>query len=120
MTGALVVGGHENASLQPHGQPLVEELKAVAAGTRPFAIRVEGIGVFPNSLRPRTVWVGIVSEELKELAARVDRAAVQCGFDSEPRPFTPHIMIARLRKIRHWTAIREAVGEHVSLPFGAL
>lgn len=81
--------------------PLVEVLNAVSAGTRQFAIRVQGLGVFPNSQRPRTVWVGIVSEELKELAARVDRAAVQCGFHSEPRAFMAHLTIARLRKIRH-------------------
>ncbi len=99
--------------------PLVEVLRAVSAAVRPFAIRVQGIGVFPNSQRPRTVWVGIVSEELKELATRVDRAAVQCGFHSESRPFVPHITIARLRKKRHWTSIREALGERVSLPFGS-
>jgi RNA 2',3'-cyclic 3'-phosphodiesterase len=100
--------------------PLIEVLKAVAAETRPFAIRVQGLGVFPSSQRPRTVWVGIISEELKELAARVDRAAVRCGFQSELRPFASHITIARLRKIRYWKALREALGERVSLAFGSL
>jgi RNA 2',3'-cyclic 3'-phosphodiesterase len=100
--------------------PLIEVLKAIAGETRPFAIRVQGLGVFPSSQRPRTVWVGIVSEELKKLAVRVDRAAVQCGFHSEPRPFAPHITIARLRKIKHWKALREVLGERVSLAFGSL
>jgi RNA 2',3'-cyclic 3'-phosphodiesterase len=100
--------------------PLVEVLKAVAAETQPFSIRVQGVGVFPNLQRPRTVWVGIVSEELKKLAVRVDRAAVQCGFHSEPRPFAPHITIARLHKIKHCKALREAPGERVSLAFGSL
>jgi 2'-5' RNA ligase len=57
---------------------------------------------------------------LKELAAQADRAAVQCGFHSEPRPFAPHITIARLGKIKHWKALREALGERVSLAFGSL
>jgi 2'-5' RNA ligase len=99
--------------------PLVEVLKAAAAETRPFPIRVQGVGVFPNSQRPRTVWVGIVSEELKGLAARVDQAAVQRGFHSESRPFTPHVTIARLRKARHWKAIRQAVGDPAILVFGS-
>jgi 2'-5' RNA ligase len=93
--------------------------KAVAAEARPFAIRVQGVGVFPNLSQPRIVWVGILSEELKELAARFDRAAVQCGFHSDSRPFTPHVTIARLRKARHWKAIRRAVGDPAILVFGS-
>jgi len=99
--------------------PLVEVLRALAAETRPVASRVQGLGAFPNSQRPRTVWVGIVSEELKELAARVDQAATQCGFHSERLSFIPHITVARLRKIRQWKAIRQAVGDRLSLTFGS-
>jgi RNA 2',3'-cyclic 3'-phosphodiesterase len=97
--------------------PLVEVLQAVAAETRPFAIRVQGVGVFPNLNQPRIVRVGILSRELKELSVRVDRVAVQCGFHSESRPFTPHVTTARLRKARHWKAIRQAVGDPAILVF---
>jgi 2'-5' RNA ligase len=97
---------------------LVELLKAVSLETRPFVIRVRGLGVFPSQQRPRTVWVGMVSEELNELASRVDRAAVRCGFQSETRPFKPHITIARVRKIRHWKTIRGELGDRGNLDFG--
>lgn len=99
--------------------PLVAVLTTIAAETQPFAIQVQGLGVFPNSQRPRTVWVGIVSEKLKELAVRVDRAAAQCGFYSEARPFIPHITVARLRKVRHWKVIREGLGDVANLTFGS-
>ncbi len=35
--------------------PLIEVLKAVAAGIQPFPIRAQGVGVFPNSQRPQIV-----------------------------------------------------------------
>ena len=99
--------------------PLAEQLKAAASETPPFGIRVQDLGAFPSPQRPRTLWVGIVSAELQELAARVDRAAIRCGFQSEQRPFTPHITIARIRRIRHWKAIRSKLGELPSLDFGS-
>ena len=98
--------------------PLIELLKATASGTRSFVIRVRGLGVFPNLRRPHTVWVGMVSEELNELATRVDRTAVRCGFQSEPRPFQPHIAIARVRKSKHWKAICGELRDRASLEFG--
>src|SRR4051812_26222335 len=34
-------------------------VRAVTDRTPPFAMRVAGVGCFPNARRPRTVWAGI-------------------------------------------------------------
>ena len=99
--------------------PPVEVLKAVAAETQPFGIRVQGVGVFLHLQQPRTVWIGIVSEAPKDLLVRVERESLQCGFHSETRPFIPPVTIARLRKVRHWKVIREGLGDFVNLAFGS-
>ncbi|HVH46779.1 MAG TPA: 2'-5' RNA ligase family protein, partial [Labilithrix sp.] len=37
-------------------------------------------------------------EVLTELAAEVERAVVSLGLPAEPRPFRPHLTLARLRR----------------------
>ena len=64
-----------------------------------FAIKIEGIGVFPNSKSPRVLWVGIgAGPELAELAGRVDELTAELGFEPEKRAFSPHVTLARLQE----------------------
>ena len=65
--------------------------------TPPFKVRASGVGFFPNGRAPRVFWVGIVSPDLRDLAARVDEQTVELGFPSEKRPFSPHLTLARGR-----------------------
>src|SRR5215469_8673028 len=60
-------------------------LAEVAATSSSFNVDVRGTGVFPNFNRPRVIWVGLGSEALMELAARVEKAAVSAGFASDQR-----------------------------------
>jgi 2'-5' RNA ligase len=59
---------------------------------------VEGLGCFPNSRRPRVVWVG-VQEPTGRLAALqdgVEEAMAHFGFKPEGRGFTPHLTLGRV------------------------
>lgn len=94
-------------------------LERIAATTTPFVIGVRGTGVFPDPQRPRVVWVGLKSEALIELAARVEAAAVEAGFAAERRAFTPHLTIGRVRYPRGWRTVRGAIAEASEREFGA-
>jgi 2'-5' RNA ligase len=73
--------------------------RAAAEAARPAAFRLEGLGTFPPRGRPRVLWVGVretgVVGAMAELAAAIERAAVDAGFQAEPRPFHPHLTVAR-------------------------
>jgi 2'-5' RNA ligase len=87
--------------------------KAVA-GTSPFSLKVEGLGVFPNSKRVQIVWVG-VSGELERLAGlqrRIEAAMEGLGFAAENRRFTPHLTLARVRD-QATASEREGLGQLV-------
>ncbi len=76
---------------------LVERLDEVARGFAPFVLRIEGVGAFPSSTRPRVVWVGVSAgrEEVVELARRVREAI---GEPAETRElFVPHLTLFRVR-----------------------
>jgi RNA 2',3'-cyclic 3'-phosphodiesterase len=73
-------------------------LRDVAAASRPFVLRLEGIGAFPSPARPRVVWIGVTQgrAEVEELARRV-RAALAPEFGPDRDRFVPHLTLARVR-----------------------
>jgi RNA 2',3'-cyclic 3'-phosphodiesterase len=66
---------------------------------QPFEVRAVGAGAFPDEQRPRVLWVGLVDESgaLRALHADVERWMEGLGFAPEPRPFTPHLTLGRIK-----------------------
>ena len=82
----------------------IEKLSAAAsiAASRlqPFEIVVAGSGAFPPKCQPRVLWIGIddPSAKLTELQRALGEECDANRFAREPRPFHPHLTIARIRK----------------------
>ncbi len=71
-------------------------LRTVSAD--PFEITLRGCGHFPPRGDPRVLWVGIAPcPALLALQTRIEAAVRGAGFDPEPRKFSPHVTLARLR-----------------------
>ena len=67
----------------------------------PFGLEVKGFGFFPDTRRPRGLWVGVRAPlELGQLAGRVETAMQRLGFAAESRNFSPHLTLARLKVAR--------------------
>ena len=96
----------------------------------PFAVRLAGVGAFPNLRRPRTVWAGVGdgAAELQALFAGLEPPLLELGcYRRENRAYTPHLTLGRttaddgggdelataLAKHRDWTAGPSAVEELV-------
>ena len=78
--------------------------EALAAGeilreTRAFELGLSGVGAFPNTARPRVLWLGLSAgaAELMEAAERLRSALRQSGFGIEDRKFRPHLTFGRVR-----------------------
>lgn len=82
-------------------------LDRVCRAHAPFVLRLAALGCFPNTRRPRVVWVGVEEEtgRLERLQAAVERELAREGFPKEARRFTPHLTLARV----HERAAREEV-----------
>jgi len=65
-----------------------------------FDIEVRGAGAFPNTTRPRTIWVAVKEEtgQLTSLQKNIDTTIATLGFKREKRLWSPHITIGRIRK----------------------
>jgi len=92
---------------------VAEAVRAVAAGSRPLALEVEGAGGFPNARRARVLWLGLGGEvpALAALVADLGRRLAPLGFAPEERPFTPHLTIGRARDGRGAPGLGGALAE---------
>lgn len=89
------LGNVDEAQIEPIGA-------ALAAALHPFprfAINAKGLGVFPDPKRPKILWVGLAESELAQLAATVESALLPLSIAPEKRSFTPHLTIARWRRV---------------------
>jgi RNA 2',3'-cyclic 3'-phosphodiesterase len=108
------------------GEDLVEKISAALdpVGRRlpPFDWTLSGAGAFPSLARPRVVWVGGAdpSGKLKELAAAVQEALAQFGFEPERREFSPHLTIGRVKFPRPDPALTKAVDSIKQTVFGTV
>lgn len=75
-------------------------LRAACAASAPFEFSVEGRGCFPNTRRPRVVWVAVrdKGQMLARLHAAVERHVAPLGWPTEDRGFSPHLTLGRVAK----------------------
>lgn len=98
--------------------PIAEALDEIVIATAPFEIVARGVGVFPNPARPRVIWVGLHSDALAALAARVTEAAERCGFTPERRAYSPHLTIGRVRSLKLPGRLRRSLSKAADSSFG--
>ena len=64
-----------------------------------FEMQAEGIGSFPNSRRPRVIWVGLhAPAALESLQPTIESAAARLGYASDEKSFSPHLTIGRVKQ----------------------
>lgn len=86
--------------VSPSSLDLVKQMLATEASqVQPFEVQVEGLGSYPNSRRPRVIWVGVTAPgALAALQHSIEAAAARLGFGSDERDYSPHLTIGRVRQ----------------------
>ncbi len=74
----------------------------VASRFGPLNLEVRHLGLFPDSRRPRVLWLGLEGDlgALKTLQQEVDQELMRYGFPREDRPFRAHLTLARIKSPR--------------------
>jgi 2'-5' RNA ligase len=99
----------------------LDEVQSALAGIPrhgPITVEVRGLGFFPNPRAPRVFWCGIEAPGLDRLAADTDRATAALGVESENRPFSPHLTLARIKERLDLRPLHDAIAALPSLEFG--
>lgn len=82
-----------------HIEAIRQVLSAWASAAAPFELEVAGAGAFPDTARPRVVWVG-VREPSGRLPGWVDRLEAllePLGVRPEGRPYQAHLTLGRVK-----------------------
>jgi 2'-5' RNA ligase len=93
-----------------------------AASAAPFPLTLDGLGLFPSHGPARVLWVGCGdgAEALSALAGAAEREFARAGFPPEPRPFSPHLTLARARDRKAGRAAAEFAAANAGFGGGRL
>jgi 2'-5' RNA ligase len=77
----------------------------------PFSFAIGGAGLFPDSHRPRVLWLGMNGdvERLRVFQKGLEQALLQVGFPCEERPYRPHLTLGRIRTSRGLIGLARAL-----------
>ena len=76
-------------------------LRNAAASHKPFSLNLSNLGCFPSTRRPRIVWVGLSgnTDSLVAFQHELGESLKQAiGFQPEPRKYSPHLTVGRVKK----------------------
>jgi len=86
----------------------------------PFDVKIQGVGAFPDVRYPRVVWAGITqgANDLRSISSQLEPHLQALGFAPDPKGFSPHLTIARVRSPRNKMELAKFVTENVGFNFG--
>jgi len=77
-----------------------EKIEKGCLGFEPFNISLKGLGVFPDTRRPRVLWLGLEGEieRMSSFKKGLQERLKPFGIKEEKRRFKPHLTLGRFRK----------------------
>jgi len=97
-----------------------EEMKTISFNS--FDVEIKGLGAFPSLRYTRVVWAGIRkgADELANIFKQLEPRLRTLGFRPDPKGFSPHLTIARVKTGRNKAELVRCVQELVDYEFGVV
>jgi len=88
----------------------------------PFEVKICGTGAFPHLRYPRVLWAGITQsvEQLQSIFNQLEPRLRSLGFAPDPKGFSPHLTIARVRSGRNKAELAKCILENANTEFGVI
>jgi 2'-5' RNA ligase len=92
-------------------EEIYDGLQEAVDSIRPFQLKLQQVGAFPDLKRPRVFWINIDQgrEALMTLQKRIEEILYARRFVREERPFSPHLTIGRVRSPRGLRTLTDQV-----------
>jgi 2'-5' RNA ligase len=99
-------------------EKIFEEMKTVLF--IPFNAKIFGVGAFPSLRYPRVLWAGITegANQLLGVFNQLEPRLRSLGFAPDPKGFSPHLTIARVKSGRNKAELARFLGEEANYEFG--
>jgi len=104
----------------PMVEKIFEEMKNVQF--TPFDVKIHGVGAFPSVRYPRVLWVGITEggDQLRSIFTGLESRLRSLGFAPDPKGFSPHLTIARVKSGRNRAELASFMTENANYDFGII
>jgi RNA 2',3'-cyclic 3'-phosphodiesterase len=97
---------------------LVSAIESAIKAHHSFHLTLTGLGIFRNIHDPRVIWAGCKSEqEFQEIKSDTDKVLESFEFEVDPRPFSPHLTLGRIKFIRHLNHLSQLIGVYKDMVF---
>ena len=86
----------------------------------PFDVEIRGLGAFPKLQYARVIWAGIRNgaEQLSNISGQLEPQLRELGFRPDPKGFSPHLTIARVKSGRNKAELIGCMKDSVDYEFG--
>jgi 2'-5' RNA ligase len=92
---------------------IIRVLEAGCRSANPFVLKIKGLGMFPHTMSPRVLWVGITGGSgLFDLRKEIEDGMVSAGFEADNRSFKPHLTIGRFKSRAGRECLQEIMRKH--------
>jgi len=100
--------------------PIYEAMRKVSFAS--FDVEIRGVGTFPSLSYIRVIWAGIQrgAEELRGIFSRLEPQLRGLGFRADPKGFSPHLTIARVRMVKNKAELLRCIRDLEDYEFGTL
>jgi len=100
--------------------PIHDAMKKVSFAA--FNCEIHGLGAFPDLRYARVIWAGIRegADELKSVFTQLEPNLRQLGFRPDPKGFSPHLTLARVKTGRNKAELARCVQDLADYDFGAV
>jgi len=87
-----------------------------------FDCEIHGLGAFPDLRHARVVWAGMRrgADELRSVFNQLEPNLRQLGFKPDPKGFSPHLTLARVKTGRNKAELARCVQELADYDFGVV
>jgi 2'-5' RNA ligase len=87
-----------------------------------FNVQINGLGAFPDLRYSRVIWAGITdgADQLKNVFSQMEHRLHGLGFAPDPKGFSPHLTIARVRSGRNKQQLADFITENANYDFGTI
>ncbi len=91
-------GNIEESKVETIAQAIGEPVHS----TPSFSLSIRGMGAFPHLKNPRVIWMGLMDGKgmLGPFQKQLETELEKLGFESEKRPFQPHLTLGRVNSGR--------------------
>ena len=93
-----------------------------AARATSFNLEISGAGAFPNSFKPRTLWIGAMSgsRQMADLHNNIALELAELGYQDEERQYQTHLTIGRTRSGKNVAALGQLLKQQAEFSAGEM